>query len=365
MSKLRVLHKLGQSTWLNYMDRAFIQSGELRRCMEEGIQGVTANAAVFQQSIREGSVYDEAIHRELVAGTPYNRIHEALMVDDVQRAADILHPVYEQSKGLNGFASLELDPALAHNAVDTVATARRVLAGIDRGNAMVEVPATAEGCEAIQALTADGVSVNATHIFAVSVFERAAQAYITGLESFLDSHSVWRIAPTAVASFSVGAVDAAIDAALAKRERADLQGKAGVAMARVLCRRFHQIFSGPRWRKLAAGGGRVMRPKWTQIKPHSDAYPLTFYANALIGEDTVMTFTPQTLDAFRRQDHVARSGRQDLDAARAHLDSLEAAGIERKAIVAQLQEEYLAASGAQYQALIDSVCQKLYRVGQS
>lgn len=365
MSNLHVLHKVGQSTWLNYMHRAFIQSGELRRCIEDGIQGVTANAAVFEKMIREQNDYDQAIRQEMVAGTRADRIHEALMVDDVQRAADILRPVYERSEGLDGFASLELNPALAHNAVDTVATARHVLAGIDRGNAMVEAPATVEGCEAVQTLTADGISLNATHIFAVSVFERVAQAYISGLESFLDSHSVWRIAPTAVASFSVGAIDEAVDAALAERERTDLGGKTGIAMVRLLCDRFHQIFRGPRWERLARQGGRVMRPKWTRIKPHGDAYPLTFYANALIGERTVMTFTPETLDAFREQDRIPETETPDLDAAQAHLHDLEAAGIDLDAITARLQEEHLAASVSQYKALIDSVSDKLYRLGQT
>jgi len=354
---------MGQSTWLNYMRRAFIRSGELRRSLEEGIEGVTANAAVFQNTITHHADYDQAIHDEVRAGTPYGRIHTALMVDDVQRAADILHPIFEASDGLDGFASLELNPALAHNAVETVATAGHILARIDRGNAMVEAPATLAGCAAIHSLTSDGVSVNATHIFSVAAFERSAQAYICGLEMYFDTHSVWRIAPTSVASFSVAAVDAAVDPLLAAKGLADWQNQTGIALARVLYARYQQIFSGSRWLKLARKGARPMRPKWVRIQPHGRSLPPTFYAEALIGPDTVLTFTPDSLAAFQAQGQVALTLPQGLAAAQTHLDRLAEAGIDLDGLTDALQEEHLAASVRQYEALVQSVADKLYAVG--
>jgi len=363
MSKLDQLHELGQSTWLNYMRRAFIRSGELRHCVADGIQGITANAAVFQATIAQHEDYDQAIHEEVLSGTPYGRIHTALMVDDVQRAADILHPIFEESDGLDGFASLELDPALAHNAVDTVATAVHLLARIDRVNAMVEVPATLAGCTAVRSLTADGVSTNATHIFSVATYERVAQAYISGLELYFNRHSVWRIAPTAVASFSVSAVDAAVDPVLGARSLVDWQNQTGIALARLLYARFEQIFSGPRWEKLARKGARPLRPKWTRTRPYNASQPPIFYTEALIGPHTVMTFAPDTLDAFQAHGQVALTLAPRLANALAHLNRLDEIGLDLEGAMETLQTEHLAASVKQYEALVKSVQDKLYQVG--
>ncbi|MGB5059726.1 MAG: transaldolase family protein [Candidatus Promineifilaceae bacterium] len=363
MSKLLQLHDFGQSTWLNYMRRAFIQSGELRQCIADGIQGITANAAVFQDTIAHHTDYDQAIHQEIVNGTPYNSIHNALMVDDVQRAADILHPVFESSQGLDGFASLELNPSLAHQAVETAATAGHILARIDRGNAMVEIPATQAGCEAIRSLTSDGVCINATHIFSISGFERAAQAYICGLEIYFETHSIWRIAPTAVASFSVSPIDTAVDPLLAAKGLADWQGQTGIALARMLYARFEQIFRGPRWQRLAGRGARPLRPKWTRIQPTNPTSPPMFYIDALLGPNTVMTFTPETLDTFQKQGFVAETLARGRTKAQNHLDRLAEAGIDLDQMLDELQAEHLAASQAQYQHLVKSVNEKLFVVG--
>jgi len=360
MTKLHQLHELGQSTWLNYMRRTFIQSGGFRECLADGIQGVTANAAVFEETISNYNDYDKQIHSEVMAGTPTTRIQEALMVDDVQRAADLLHPIYESSDGLDGFASIELDPSLTDEQVCAVATARRLLAGIDRGNVMVEVPATRQGIAALETLTADGVSLNITHIFSISVFERVAQAYITGLETYFETHSVWRTAPTAVASFSLASIDRAVDEKLAAMNRPSLMGKTGIAMGRRLYARFQAIFSGPRWQRLAARGARVLRPKWTRITPYDARYADTYYADALIGPQTVLTFTPPVLDAFLDHGSVALTAAEDLAGATVHLLQIEKLGLDLEALMEEVQQAHLDASDKQYQSLIQSVIRRLY-----
>jgi len=364
MSKLQALHELGQSTWLNYMERDFIKSGQFRQHVHDGIQGVTANAAVFADTIAHLDVYDQAIHEQVVAGAPYNEIHNALMVNDVQLAADILHAVYEKSDKWDGFASLELDPSLADDMAHTVAVAKHILAGMDRANAMVEIPATMAGCEAIRTLVADCESINVTYIFTVTDFERAAQAYIAGLEKLFDANSTWRITPTAVASFSVGAIDAAVDPELEAKERPDLQGQTGIALAKLLYERYQQIFSGPRWERLSKRGARPLRPKWTRIEPHNEAYPLTHYADALIGPDTIITFTPDTLAAFKTEGTVAETITADVAGARSQLDNLTAAGVNLDDIVHGLQEKHLAAAQETYRTLLEAVSSKLYAVGQ-
>lgn len=360
MTKLHQLHEFGQSTWLNYMRRAFIQSGSLRGCIADGIQGVTANAAVFEETISNHNDYDSDIQREVRAGTPLTRIQDALMVDDVQRAADILHPIYENSDALDGFASLELDPTYTDETVCTVATARRILARIDRGNVMVEVPATRQGINAFEILTADGVSTNLTHIFSIAVFERAAQAYITALETYFETHSVWRFAPTSVASISLAPLDGAVDEKLLALNRSDLAGKTGTAMARLLYARFLEIFSGPRWWRLAAKGARVLRPKWARVKPVDVSLPDTYYVDALIAPQTVVTFTPPLLDAFLDHGSEDLTIYDEIPSAAAHMAEIEDLGLDLEEIMEDLQKDHLAASDRQYHSLIQSVIRKLY-----
>jgi transaldolase len=359
MTKLHELHNTGQSPWLNYMRRAFIISGGLRESIEQGILGITANAAVFEDTIRSDTDYDKDIRAQIMAGTPTTRIHEALMADDVQRAADLLHPVFEESQGLDGVASLEIDPALADDSVGTVATVRRLLMRVDRGNAMVEIPATLAGSEAVRALTVDGININATHIFSVSVFERVAQAYITGLETYFRTHSVWRTTPTSVASFSISPIDRVVDEQLDVVGRPDLKGKTAVAMARLLYARYRDIFSGPRWEALAARGAWPLRPKWTRLEASDEQRPATAYMDSLIGSDTVVTFTPTALDLFLEQGLVARTLERKSDAAENHLAQIASLGIDLEKLTEQLQQTHLQAADKQYQALIATVIQKL------
>lgn len=359
MTKLHELQRLGQSPWLNYMCRKFIVSGGLRESIGQGIQGITANAAAFANSIRDDSDYNEDIHAQLVAGTPMTRIHETLMVDDVQRAADLLHPIFEESAGLNGVASMEIDPALADDSVGTVATVRRLLARVDRGNAMVEIPATPAGSEAVRALTADGININATHIFSVSVFERVAQAYISGLETYFETHSVWRMEPTSVASVSISPVDRAVDEQLDDMGHAELEGKTAVSMARILYARYRDIFSGPRWDALAVRGAWPLRPKWTRLDVRDERHSPTFYMDSLVGSDSVITFMPETIDIFLEKGHVARTLERENDAAGNHLAQISSLGIDLEGLAEELQRLHIAAADRQYQALIGTVIQNL------
>ncbi len=363
MSKFDDLHKLGQSTWLNYMRHHYITSGELRQAIANGIQGVTANAAVFAQTIVQHDDYDEAIQRLMQEGMPYRQIHEWLMMDDARLAADLLHQVYEASDSWDGYVSLEMDPSLAESTTKTAATAKHMLHGMDRANTMVEIPATLEGHDAIRSLTADCESLNITHIFTVTDFERAAQAYIAGLELLLSANSMWRIMPTAVASFSVGAIDAAIDPVLREKDAPELCGKTGIALAKLLYQRYRQIFHGPRWAQLARYNARPLRPKWTRITPQDPTLPLTHYANALIGSETVMTFSLDTLTAFQESGKVALTLTQDIGGAEAHLEQLAKVGVDLDNIVHKLQAEHLAKAEAQYQALIEAVAKRSFALG--
>ncbi|MCP4359272.1 MAG: bifunctional transaldolase/phosoglucose isomerase [Chloroflexi bacterium] len=358
MTNLHQLHELGQSPWLNHMRRSFIQSGELRKWIGDGIEGVTANAATFEKAMIASADYDEAMRQEVAAGHPAKQIRDKLMAHDVQIAADYLHTIFTESDWLNGFASHELDPALTHNAAQTVAEVRHLAALSERGNIMIEVPATMAGLEAVRTLIGDGQSVNITHVFSIDVYERAAQAYIAGLEYLFEHHSMWRFTPTAVASFSVSAIDSAVDEALLEIGQPDLCGQTAIAMAKLLYDRFQQIFSGPRWEKLTRRGARVLRPKWTRTTPRNFAYPDTLYVDSLIGPDTVTTFSLATLNAFLDHGTAAPTLTENLEDARTHLARLAGLDIDLNAITTQLQRDYLIASEKQFQSVVQSISQK-------
>lgn len=358
MNSLQQLHELGQSTWLNYMRRSFIQSGELRSRIADGIQGLTANAANFEATIGTETDYDEAIWEQVTAGTPAPRIHDTLIIHDVQIAADYMHVVYQESGGLDGYVSLELDPSLMVDAINTVAEVRHLEARINRANVMVEVPATPAGIEAVKTLTRDGVNLNITHIFSVDVYERAAQAYIEGLELFLDSHSVWRFTPTSVASFSVSAIDEAVDPLLREMGAKELMGKTAVAQANVLFHRCQYIFSGPRWEKAARRGGRLLRPKWSRTTPRNPAIPDTAYIEALMMPDSVITFSLDTLNTFLAQERIKPVINTLPEEAQSHLRQLAERGIDLDAIAANMQQEYLQRSEKQFEAINRRISRK-------
>lgn len=277
MANLQELHQLGQSTWLNYLRGSFIRSGELAEHIRLGIQGVTANAQVYERAIAGSTDYDNAIRQAVADGLTARRIYERLMADDIQRAADVLHPVFEASGRRDGFVSYELDPSAFTDPTHAVAGARHFGHLVDRYNVMVEVPATPVGIETIRALVADGASINVTHLFSVTAYEQAAAAYLSGLTEYVASHSVWRTTPTAVASFSLAPLDAAVDARLEALGRNDLAGQTAIALAKLLYERFRQLFNTPEWAKLAAKGAQPLRPKWTRLTPrdfqHGDLPP--------------------------------------------------------------------------------------------
>jgi len=359
MASLSDLHDLGQSTWLNYLRNSAIRSGELVEWLRQGIQGVTANAQVYQRAISGSSDYDNAIRRAVAEGKPPRRIHEALLVDDLQRAADVLHPLFEATERRDGFVSFELEPALLHSTTAAVAEVRHLMHLIDRYNVMVEIPATTVGTEVIRALAADGVSVNATHLFSVAAFEQVAMAYLAGLAEYIDSHSVWRTTPTAVASFSLAPVDAAIDDRLDELGRPDLRGKTAVALAQLAYGRYRALFSGAAWDKLAARRGRPLRLKWTRTTPPDYSYDSLYYVNQLAAADTVVTFSPAMLNAFTFSDRApAATLTGDSSAAEAHLATLKSLGIDLDALAGEWQQTHLAATERRFQELVRAVGRK-------
>jgi transaldolase/glucose-6-phosphate isomerase len=287
------------------MSRSLVTEGTLQKMIaEDGLRGLTSNPTIFEKAIAGGKDYEAAL-RELVArGASLDEIYDALVVGDIASAADVFLPVYEKTQGEDGFVSIEVSPLLAHDTAGTVSEARRLHHRLARPNVMIKVPATPEGMPAIEQLISEGISVNATLIFAIEAYAQVAESYIKGLERRLAAGAaIDRVA--SVASFFVSRIDTAIDKkleAIAKAGHAEatgLMGRAAIANAKLAYQRFQQIFSGPRWDKLAQSGARVQRPLWASTGTKNPNYSDVLYIDTLIGPHTVNTMPPSTFDAFR------------------------------------------------------------------
>jgi transaldolase/glucose-6-phosphate isomerase len=302
---------LGQSLWYDNIRRGLIESGELERMVhEDGLRGVTSNPAIFEKAITGSTDYTAALSALWRAGhCDAKDLYEQLAVRDIRDAADILRPIYEATRCRDGYVSLEVSPALAHDAEATVAEAERLWHVVDRSNLMIKVPATPEGVPAIRHLIGRGINVNVTLLFATATYERVAEAYLAGLEALAaDGGDLSRVA--SVASFFISRIDSEIDARLAdvvargasEGERMlarNLMGKVAIANARLTYQRYKEIHSTPRWHALATRGAQTQRLLWASTSTKNPQYSDVAYVEELIGPDTVDTVPPATFDAFR------------------------------------------------------------------
>jgi transaldolase/glucose-6-phosphate isomerase len=342
MNALKQLETYGQAPWLDYLKRGLIETGELRTMVErDGLKGVTSNPSIFEKTIAESDEYADAL-KQFQASSDHgvSAIYEHLAIADIQAAADVLRPVYDDTKGRDGYISLECSPYLANDTDATIAEALRLWKAVARPNLMVKVPATAAGIPAIRQLIGQGLNINITLLFSVSVYEQVVEAYISGLEDL--ARAGGDVSKTgSVASFFVSRIDVAVDKqldGLADKKAADgLRGKAGIANAKLAYVRYKTLFSGPRWQALANAGARTQRLLWASTSTKNPAYKDTMYVEALIGRDTVDTIPPATMDAFRDHGEAKPDAlEQSLDDARATLAALEQHGISLQAVTEEL-----------------------------
>ena len=354
MNPLKQLTEQGQSIWLDFIRRNLIRSGELKRLVEEdGIRGMTSNPTIFDKAISGSTDYDAALRALLAADpqAPVGSLYEPLAIEDIQMAADVLRPVYDESHGDDGYVSLEVSPHLAHDTERTINEAKRLRAAVNRPNLMVKVPATPAGIPAIEQLIADGVNINVTLMFSMGHYEAVARAYVNGLERCSNPGQV-----ASVASFFVSRVDTMVDKALqasGNPEAQALAGKIAIANSKVVYRRFQEIFHGEGFAALRQRGARVQRPLWASTSTKNPAYSDILYVENLIGPETVNTMPPETIDAFR--DHGRIPGatvKQDLADADATLARLTSFGIDFNAITEKLQQDGVAAFAASFDQLM-------------
>jgi transaldolase len=358
------LEALGQSVWLDDIDRGQLRSGLFGRLVDEdGLAGATGNPTIFEHSITHDTTYDEQMQQLLQEGKGPKEIYEALAITDERTVADLLRPIYERTNGQDGFVSIEVSPYLAQDTEGTLSEVRRFWQTIDRPNLMVKIPSTPAGIPAIRRAIAAGININITLIFSLENYRQVAEAYLDALEERRDSgKDISHIA--SVASFFVSRVDVLIDQLLADRMKATgdhaeqqkltgLRGKAAIANARLAYQEFKRLFGGPRFAALKQRGAHVQRPLWASTGAKNPACRDVLYVEELIGPDTVNTMPLKTLESFRDHGRVRLSIEENLSPAQPDLAALEEVGIHYDQVTRQLQAEGV-------QKFIDSF-QKLFQ----
>jgi transaldolase len=364
------LGKLGQSPWLDFIERGLISSGGLLRLVSEnGITGVTSNPTIFEKAISGGREYDKQIHALATRGAGVMEAYKEIVTEDIRSAADVLRPVYDASSCADGFVSLEVDPDLAYDPDRTIARAEELFRAVSRPNVLIKIPGTYEGLPAIEETVARGIPVNVTLIFSVKRYEEVAQAYIRGVERLVaQGKNPGRVA--SVASFFVSRVDTAVDRLLdevilrwpgsPKAETAiSLKGRVAVANARLAYARFGQIFSSPGWKELAAEGARAQRPLWASTGTKNPKYSDVLYVEELIGPRTVNTMPLPTIDAFRDHGKVIDTLTGREKEAREILDDLGLLDIGIEEVCEVLVRDGVQSFTDSYQKLLGAIERKL------
>ena len=363
MNSLKQLQEYGQSIWLDYIRRDLLTGGGLKRLRDEdGLCGVTSNPTIFDKAIAGSSDYDESL-RSMLAKDPHatpERLFDHLEMEDIQMAADILRPVYDQTDGADGFVSMEVPASMAHDTAATVSEGRRLWRAVVRPNVMIKVPATPEGIPAIEELIAEGINVNITLMFSLGHYEAVAAAYLRGLRRNQNPAKV-----ASVASFFVSRVDTKVDAALEKigtPEALALRGKIAIANSKRVYRRFKEIFLGTPFSEFLRRGARLQRPLWASTSTKNPTYRDVLYVEELIGPHTVNTLPPATIDAFRDHGKVAatiEAGEAEAEAALARLAQV---GIDLNQITEQLSVEGVESFDKSMRQLLDSLRDKRTRL---
>jgi transaldolase / glucose-6-phosphate isomerase len=348
MNPVKALQDHRQAVWLDFLSRGFIAGGGLKKLVDDdGLRGVTSNPSIFENAIGKTNEYDAAI-RQMLQSHDYSpgQIFEKLAVEDIRSATDVLRPVFDATHGADGFVSIEVSPYLATDTQGTIEEAKRLWREVDRRNLMIKVPATSEGLPAIHDLTADGINVNITLLFAQQVYEQVVEAYLSGLEALAaKGGEISRIA--SVASFFVSRIDTEVDKLLdekiarandpdEKARLAALKGKVAIANAKLAYQRYLRLFAGERWHALAANGAKPQRLLWASTGTKNKAYSDVLYVEELIGPDTINTMPLATIEAFRDHGKLRDTLQADIAEAQRLLGELDRAGVSLQAVTDKL-----------------------------
>ena len=365
---LQQLGKFGQSPWLDFIQRSFIENGGLQKLVrEDGLKGVTSNPAIFEKAMGHGTDYDAQFKQIVESGnTDASEIYETLAIDDIKAAADVLKPVWDETKGVDGYVSLEVSPYLGMHTEPTIVEARRLWKAVDKRNLMVKIPGTEPGVPAIRTAISEGINVNVTLLFSLDAYKAVLEAYIAGLEDRkAKGESVSGIA--SVASFFVSRIDGLIDKKIDDRVKAGdsesetlkaLRGKVAIANAKLAYQHYLDVSASPRWKALEEAGAAPQRLLWASTGVKDKAYADTLYCDELIGADTVNTMPPATMDAFRDHGTAADTLGANMDAARKVLADADRLGLDLPGVTAKLVKDGVDAFADSFDALLGAVAAK-------
>ena len=362
-SKVKKIHDFDQSIWLDFIDRDIIKSGKLQRLIDEdGVRGVTSNPAIFEKAISSSSDYDADIARISAEQTEggqaadYEDVFYQLAVSDIQKAADLFMPIYneEEVKGADGYVSLEVSPRLALNTQGTIDQALDLWKKVERDNVMIKIPGTAAGLPAIREAISEGLNINVTLLFGLDRYREVAEAYISGLEDRLNSgFEIDEIA--SVASFFLSRIDVMIDPILDEKGLGELKGEVAIASAKKAYEIYLDVFGSERWKALEAHGAKPQRLLWASTSSKNPAFKSTKYVDALIGPNTVDTIPMETLEAYRTDGEPANRLSENLEGATQILERVKAAGIDIDEITQKLEDEGVEKFITPYEKLLAAI----------
>ncbi len=365
MNPLEQLLQCGQAVWLDSISRDLIKSGQLQRLVTgDKLHGLTSNPTIFEQAIGHSDAYDNALRQLLRTNEKQTEkaLFDALAIEDIRMAADVLRSVYNETHGGDGYVSLEVSPHLARDTGGSIAEAKRLWQAVERPNLMIKIPATPEGIPAIEQLISEGINVNVTLMFSLRHYEAVAHAYITGLERreaySPGGNKIW---PVSVASFFVSRVDNIIDPMLEKigtQEALALRGKIAIANAKLAYQRFREIFYGEPFDSWRKKGIHAQRPLWASTSTKNPAYSDVLYVEELVGPDTVNTMPPKTLEAFRDHGRTSETLGKGLAQAEADVAQLKELGIDLNAVTEKLQNDGVDSFAASSDKLLASLRKK-------
>jgi len=356
----RLSDEFGQSPWLDNLKRDYITSGKLLDVRESGVRGLTSNPTIFQKAIQGSSDYDEQFALLARHKSPID-LYWDLVLQDIDGALKVFEPIFEDSRGRDGFVSVEVDPGLAHDGAATESAARQLHERVGRPNVMIKIPATLEGIGAIRAMIGEGRCVNVTLIFSLERYQMVMDAYIDGLELLAAKTTGSLSGVASVASFFISRIDSEIDRLLnleGSPKALALRGTAAIAQAKLAYQQFLATFSGPRWAALANRGAQLQRPLWASTSTKNPDYPDTMYVDSLIGPDSVNTLPDNTLAAFADHGTLARTIDANVELAAAQWAALGTVGVDVAAVAQQLEREGVSSFRKSFEDLIAALTTK-------
>lgn len=367
MSKTTVeqLGEIGQSIWLDNINRAVIESGKLEELIKMGLRGMTSNPTIFDKAIGSSADYDEKIKELQKLGKSTFEIYDDLTVKDIQDAADLFKPVYEKTRGFDGYVSLEINPKLAFDTEETIKEGKRLYEKVNRPNVMFKVPSTEAGFGAIEELLSEGINVNVTLIFSLEQYVKTANAYLKGMKRLLEKQGDLS-AISSVASVFVSRIDTATDKTIDERiskeqdeeiknRLSSLRGKAATANSKIIFQKYLEIFSNKEFMLLKDKGSKVQRALWGSTGTKDTGYSDIKYVTELIGNPTVNTLPQKTLDAFLDHGIVQETLTQDVKGAKDVIDALKDFGIDLNVICAKLLDEGVTAFEKSFDSLLNTI----------